>query len=150
MMIAARRFLFAAGCFGIVAAADGALAQPMPAPPTDSNISLSAPGLLLKKPPPGLPPVKPQLLVWPRLDAGAVLCRSEDDLDRLAARRRGDPVDGPIDCQIVRVATGVTIVQRISPGKTEVRTNDPRAGGSGWTDVWLPDKAPPRATSASR
>jgi len=147
-MSATTRFFFGAACLGMLATTVGALAQP--APPTDSNVSLSAPGLLVKKPPPGLPPVKAQPLVWPRLDAGAVLCRTEDDLDRLAARRRGDPVGGPIDCQIVRVATGISIVQRKDPGKTEVKTNDPQAGGTGWTDVWLPDKAPPRASSASR
>jgi hypothetical protein len=148
MMIATTRFLLGAACLGMLATTAGALAQQPP--PTDSNISLSAPGLLLKKPPPGPPAVKAQPLAWPRLDAGAVLCRTEDDLDRLAARRRGEAVDGPIGCQILRVVTGITIVQRKGPGKTEVKTNDPQAGGSGWTDVWLPDKAPPRASSASR
>jgi hypothetical protein len=147
-MMAMQKFLFGGACLGLLAIAGNALAQQ--APPTDSNISLSAPGLLIKKPPPGLPPVKAQPLAWPRLDAGAVLCRTEDDLDRLAARRRGDPVDGPIDCQILRSATPITIVQRKGPAQTEVTTADPRAGGSGWTDVWLPERAPALGATARR
>jgi hypothetical protein len=105
---------------------------------------------LIKKPKPGSPEVKAQPQAWPRLEAGSVLCRSEDDLDRLAARRRGDPSGGPVDCQIMHAATPIAILQRKSPAKTEVRTTDPQAGGSGWTDVWLPEKAPPRPTSAAR
>jgi len=119
------------------------------AQPSDSNIFLDAPGLLPKKPKAGLPDVKAQPLAWPRLDPGAVLCRSEDDLRRLVARRSGQVVDAPVDCQVVRQPTGISIVQRVGPGTVEVRTNDPAAGGLGWTDAWLPDRAPIRATSAS-
>jgi hypothetical protein len=135
----------------LTAACLGMMAAPVFAqPPSDSNVKFDAPGLLIKKPKPGLPEVKAQPQAWPRLDAGAVLCRTEDDLSRLAARRRGDTVEGPIGCQILHGATPVSIVQRKSPGKTEVRTTDPQAGGSGWTDVWLPEKAPGSSTSASR
>lgn len=118
-----------------------AFAQTAP-PDDDSHVRLDAPGLLPKKPPPGLPDVRAQPLAWPRLDRGAVICRSESDLSRLAARRRGESVDGPIDCQIVRAGTGISILQRQGPGMTEVQTNDPSAGGTGWTDAWLPDKPP--------
>jgi hypothetical protein len=112
------------------------------APPDDDHVRLDAPALLPKKPRPGMPDVKAQPLVWPRLDRGAVICRSESDLSRLAARRRVETVDGPVDCQILRAATGVSILQRQGPGMTEVQTNDPSAGGTGWTDAWLPDRAP--------
>lgn len=108
----------------------------------DSNVSFDAPGFVIKKPKPGLPDVKAQLLAWPRLDPGAVLCRSEADLNRLGLRRAGESVDGPIDCQIIRAATGVSIVQRKGPGKTEVTTGDAKTQASGWTDAWLPEKAP--------
>ncbi len=113
-------------------------------PETDSHVHLDAPALIPKKKSTGLPDVKAQPLAWPRLDRGAVICRSESDLSRLAARRRGELVDGPVDCQIIRAATGVSIVRRQGPGMTEVQTNDPSAGGSGWTDAWLPDKPPAR------
>jgi hypothetical protein len=118
-----------------------AFAQTAP-PDDDSHVQFDAPGFLPKKGRPGLPDVKASPLAWPRLDRGSVLCRSEDDLSRLAARRRGQSVDGPIDCQIVRAATGVSILRRQGPGMTEVQTNDPSAGGTGWTDAWLPEKPP--------
>jgi hypothetical protein len=139
------KMLVIAGAFGILA-----IAVPCAAQPSDSNIFFSAPGLLPKKPKPGLPDVKASPLAWPRLDAGAVLCRSEADLLRLADRRRGEAVDGPVDCQILRTATPITIVQRKSPGLTEVQTTDPKAGGSGWTDAFLPQKAPTSSTAAAR
>src|SRR5208283_2222724 len=146
-MISMPRLVFSAACLGTLAIASGALAQQ---PPSDSNVKFDGPGFVVKKPRPGPPEVKGRPLAWPRLDAGAVLCRTEDDLDRLAARRRGDPVGGPIGCQIMHEATPIAIVQRKSPGRTEVKTTDPQAGGSGWTDVWLPEKAPAGSTSASR
>jgi len=108
----------------------------------DSNVKFDAPGFVIKKPRPGPPDVKAQPLAWPRLDAGAVLCRSEADLLRLGQRRSGEAVDGPVDCQIIRIATAISIVQRKGPGRTQIQTSDPNGYGSGWTDVWLPEKAP--------
>jgi hypothetical protein len=126
------------------------LAEPASAQPSDSNIKLDAPGLIVKKPGPGLPDVKAQPLAWPRLDAGSVLCRSEDDLNRLGQRRAGEAVDGPVDCQLIRVPTAITILQRKGPGRTEVKPNEAHPMEAGWTDAWLPQKAPAGATSASR
>jgi len=146
-MISMPRFVFGAACLGTLAIATGGLAQQ---PPSDSNVKFDSPALAIRKPRPGPPEVKGPPVAWPRLDAGAVLCRTEVDLDRLAARRRGDPVSGPIGCQIMHEATPIAIVQRKSPGKTEVKTTSPQAGGAGWTDVWLPEKAPAASTSASR
>jgi hypothetical protein len=149
-MKAMLRMLAVGACLGTSCLITPAGAQP-PAPPTDSNIKFDAPGFLVKKPTPGLPDVKAQPLAWPRLDPGAVLCRTEEDLERLGARRRGETVDGPIDCQIIRAATAVSIVQRRGPGRSEVRASDPRAAGmTGWTDAWLPDKGKVGATSVSR
>lgn len=137
------KILLIAACAGIVGFATESRAE-------DSNISFNAPGFVIKKPAPGAPDVKTQPLAWPRLDPGAVLCRSEADLNRLGLRRAGETVDGPIDCQIVRAATGIAIVQRKGPGKTEVTTSDPKVPGSGWTDAWLPDKASAGAKAATR
>ena len=108
----------------------------------DSRISLDAPGLLPKKAKPGPPEPRAQPLAWPRLDPGSVICRSEDDLNRLAERRRGGPVAGTVDCQVIRVVTPISILQRKGPGATEIKTSDPKAGGEGWTDAWLPAKEP--------
>jgi len=104
------------------------------------EIYLNAPGLLPKKPPPGAPDVKAPPSVWPRLDPGAVLCRTEADLDRIAANRSGGPGGGPADCRIIRERTGITILQRRG-GRSQVQI----AGQPpGWTDVWLPEKPPAR------
>ena len=138
-----RKILLLGACLALLPPSAVALAQ-------NSNVLLNAPGLLPKKPGPGLPDVKTTPLAWPRLDPGAVICRSESDLGRLVARRRGEPVEGPVDCQVVRAATGIAIVQRKGPGMTQVTTNNPASGGAGWTDAWLPDKAPVRAASATR
>src|SRR4051812_23091572 len=140
-MTSMQKALAIASCLGVLAIAASANAQP-----SDSNISFQS-GLLIKKPKPGAPDPKAQPLAWPRLDAGAVLCRSEADLSRLAQRRTGQPVDGPVDCQIIRTATPITIVQRKAPGQTEVKPNTAQPMDLGWTDAWLPEKAP---TSASR
>jgi hypothetical protein len=142
-MISIPRILLIAVCAGAVAFAAETRAE-------DSNVLFNAPGLLIKKPKPGPPDVKSQPLAWPRLDPGAVLCRSEADLNRLGLRRSGETVDGSIDCQVIRAPTGIAIVQRKGPGKTEVTTNDPRVPASGWTDAWLPEKAPSGAKAAAR
>ena len=66
-----------------------------------------------------------------------------------AQRRSGEVADGPLDCQVVRVAIGVTIVKR-KGGRTEVKPSDAQPMESGWTDAYLPQKAPAAVTSAVR
>ncbi len=118
-----------------------ALTHPALAVDDDSRVRLSAPGLIGKQGPQRAPDVKASPQAWPRLDPGAFLCRTEADLARLAARQNGDPVDGPVNCQPVRVATAIQIVQRAGPGRTEVRVSD-KPNVSGWTNAWLPERAP--------
>jgi hypothetical protein len=108
------------------------------------NVFLDAPGLLEKKkaPPPPAPPAPPS--VWPRLDAGSVLCRTEDDLDRHAANmiaRVNGGESQSADCRIIAQPVGIQIVSREGPGRTQVKLST--GGDAGWTDVWLPTKAPP-------
>jgi hypothetical protein len=114
-----------------------------------SNISLNAPGLLIKKPKPGPPDVKPQPLAWPRLDPGAALCRTEGDLARLVANRTGGDGGGPADCRIIKVPTAVSILGRQGLGRTEVQVTG-AADATGWTDVWLPERAPSGVTPAAQ
>lgn len=128
-MARAVRFLTILAGLGIMAAAGTAQAQGM----LDPSLS--------PKKPSGIPPVKAQPLAWPRLDSGSVICRTEDDLNRLARRRSGESVDGAIACQIIRSATPITIVHRKGP-RTEVSTKVTGVMPAGWTDAYLPDKAP--------
>jgi hypothetical protein len=146
MMRTMPRILLIGACAGGLA-----IATPAGGQPSSDPVSFNPGGLLPKKPKPGLPDVKAQPLAWPRLDPGAVLCRTEDDLLRLGARRAGETVEGQIDCQIVRAATAITIVHRDGPGRAEVKTSDPKAEPvSGWTDAWLPEKGKVGNTSVSR
>lgn len=116
----------------------------------DGKVSFQS-GILPKKPKAGPPDVPAPPMAWPRLDAGAVLCRTEADLDRLAARHSGEEDDGPVDCQVIRNMTAITILQRRGPGKAEVKTTSGQVGTVGWTNAFLPEKAPAATrTSAAR
>jgi hypothetical protein len=114
--------------------------------PAAAQVTLDAPGFLPKKtappPPPSMTRAPP--LAWPRLDPGAVLCRTEDDLDRhasnMTARVSGSATQST-DCHIIARPTGIQIVSRQRPGRTLVKLSA-QGNETGWTDVWLPDKAP--------
>jgi hypothetical protein len=113
-------------------------------PPASAQIYLDAPGLMGQKKaaPPPAPRAPPA--VWPRLDPGAVLCRTEDDLDRHAANmtaRVSGSATQTTNCRIISRPTGIQILSRQGPGRTQVKLSAP-GDESGWTDVWLPDKAP--------
>ena len=92
-------------------------------------------------PPPAAPALRRPQEVWPRLDAGAVLCRSRDEL---VARARMEADQGiaamPQGCRLVRNVTAITIVDRVPPGATQVKVRD--NGETGWTDAFLPDRPP--------
>ncbi len=85
------------------------------------------------------PDIKTRADAWPRLDPGAVLCKTEDDLQRLAASRRGEQVGTP-NCQMIRTPTAIQIDRRAGLGRTQVTLTDQNV--EGWTDAWLPDRAP--------
>jgi len=115
-------------------------------PALAQHVILDAPGLLPKKPKAGPPAVRAPTSVWPRLDPGAVLCKTEDDLNRHAANMVARVSGGEqqtADCRAIAEPVGAQIVSREGPGRTEVKLAWPD-GETGWTDVWLPDKPPPR------
>jgi hypothetical protein len=100
------------------------------------QVIFDAPGMSPAKKGPAPPVARAPPTIWPRLDPGSVLCRTRDDLERHAATV-------PTDCQIIAQPTGIQILSRQGPGATEVKLNGPN-DATGWTDVWLPDKAPSR------
>jgi hypothetical protein len=125
----------------LLVAAMPAYAQ-TPQPPNDSNIVMD--GMLAKKPAASkAPDVPAPPRAWPRLDRGAVLCRSADDLARRAAILRGEQA-GPADCRPIVTAIAIQIVQRAGPGRTEVKVT--ANNETGWTDAWLPATPPRGAT----
>jgi hypothetical protein len=115
------------------------------AQPAAAQVILDAPGLLGQKkaPPPPAPRAPPT--VWPRLDPGAVFCRTEYDLDRHAENmtaRIGGGTTQSTDCRLIARPIGIQILSRQGPGRTQVKLSSP-GDETGWTDVWLPEKAPP-------
>jgi len=90
-----------------------------------------------------LPPVRDP---WPRLDAGALLCRTEADLQQhqaaVAARLTGSAAPEPPGCQIMHAMTAVSVVERHEPARTEVRLPGPPEQ-LGWTDVAISQEPPP-------
>ena len=123
--------------FGVVdGALDGALAQRRAAPKDDNDDKL----------PPSVPPPVPTLaptrgISGPRLEPGAVLCRTEDDLQRRAvvnARRvEGDADPGnPLEnCKLLNQEAGVEVVDKHGLGRTEVKLKP--TGETGWTDAYV-------------
>ena len=109
--------------------------------PARAQVIWDMPNIVVQPPKFGSTDSKSRPDVWPRLDKGAVLCRTEPDLVRLAASRRGETGDRP-SCVVIRAPTAIQIVRRAAPGRTLVTVTE-QNGQEGWTDAWLPEKAPP-------
>jgi hypothetical protein len=108
------------------------------------HVIIDAPSLSGEKKatPPPVPRAQPA--AWPRLDPGAVLCRTVDDLDRHAANMTARVSGGDTqaaDCRIIPEPIGIQILSRQGLGHTQVRLSAP-GSATGWTDAWLPDRAP--------
>lgn len=109
--------------------------------PVGAQVIWNMPNVIVPQPKFDKSEVKTRPDVWPRLDQGTVICKTEGDLLRLAASRRGQIVEQP-NCQLIRTPTPIQIVKRVGPGRTQVSLTD-QNGAEGWTDAWLPEKAPP-------
>jgi len=120
------------------------LAAAAAAPALAQHVILDAPGLVEKKRAPEPPAPRNTATIWPRLDPGSVLCATADDLDRHAANMVARVNGGEslrADCRLIAQPTAIDIVSRQGLGRTEVKLKGPN-GATGWTDAWLPDKAP--------
>ena len=87
-----------------------------------------------------------QVQHWPWLEAGTVVCNSEDDLQRyhatIAARLNGEQVSGiGADCRRLTQRTSVDIAMRRGPAATQILLNSDSRQAA-WTDVWLPAQRP--------
>ncbi len=107
-----------------------------------------APGPALTRRVPELPPTAAGV-GWPRLDPGAVFCRTQHDLRRrgelIAARGSGAGGSGVApDCRVIPAPIAVDVLDRPLPSATQVRLKPRQSPGgeTGWTDTWLPEKAP--------
>ena len=77
-----------------------------------------------------------------RLDAGALLCATEADLQQheaaVAAQLDGKYAPEPVGCRPVRYMTAVGVISRRGPGRTQVRIPGPPER-IGWTDAAVRD-----------
>src|SRR5690348_15623666 len=90
-------------------------------PASEQHVILNAPKLQNKVK--TAPPVaRAPTALWPRLDPGAVVCKTEDDLDRHAANmiaRVSGAQQQIADCHAIDRPTGIQIVEREGPGRTQ-------------------------------
>ena len=89
---------------------------------------------------------------WPRLDIGAILCKSRDDLITYQTQVAASPgVAAPSqasDCLVIQKRTAIQILDRDGPSRTHVVSTD-AAKQTGWTNAYLPSKPPPSAATAT-
>ena len=95
---------------------------------------------------PALAPLPVVKLPWPRLESGALLCKTRDDLARYQMRAVAGPqtvAAGPApDCHLIRQLTPIQILDRDGPSHTHVVTTDD-AKQTGWTNAYLTSEPPP-------
>jgi hypothetical protein len=90
---------------------------------------------------------------WPRLEPGAVLCRTLEDLVRYQARlvrdQASDPSGPPPDCRRIQDRIQITILEHQGPARTKVALSGSTAE-TGWTDSYLPPTPPASAATTAR
>jgi hypothetical protein len=127
--------LVALGCLGAGAAqAQGMGRRPQP------NRGLGMPAALPE-------PTTSAGNIGTRLEPGAVLCRTSEELQRRqaamvaqgAAQAADDAATLPAGCYLVGTRTPVEIVERRGYGRTQVKTLG-RSSETGWTDAYLPQR----------
>ncbi len=94
---------------------------------------------------PSAPVVVPEL--WPRLEEGAVMCKSRDDLRKyqtqIATGAGATTTSGQAaDCHTIQKQTGIKILDHDGPSRTQVVTTDDFKE-TGWTNSYLPLTPPP-------
>jgi hypothetical protein len=106
-----------------------------------------------RTPPQSPAPTPPPAVLkpWPRLDAGALLCKSRDDLLRyqtqVADGASAATARKTSDCRAIEKQTGIQILDTEGPSRTQIATTDePRK--TGWTNTYLPSTLPSDAKGA--
>jgi hypothetical protein len=97
-----------------------------------------------QSPVPTPPPAVPE--PWPRLDAGALLCKSRDALVRyqtqVADGASATTAIKTSDCRAIEKQIGIQILDSDGPSRTQVVTTD-ESKQTGWTNTYLPSTPPP-------
>jgi hypothetical protein len=84
--------------------------------------------------------------IWPRLEDGALICKSRDDLVRyqtqIANAASATTAGQMPDCHTIRKQTGIQILDHDGPSRTQIVTTD-ESKETGWTNSYLPSTPPP-------
>ena len=84
--------------------------------------------------------------IWPRLEEGALICKSRDDLVRYQTQiANGSSATTPgqaPDCHTIRKQTGIQILAHDGPSRTQIVTTD-ESKETWWTNSYLPSTPPP-------
>lgn len=87
---------------------------------------------------------------WPRLEAGALFCKSRDDLvkyqTKIADGANAATAEQSVDCHKLRKQTGIQILDHDGPSRTQVVTTE-KSKETGWTNTYLPATPPQSAKS---
>jgi hypothetical protein len=102
-----------------------------------------------KTPTPEMPAV-PE--IWPRLEDGALICKSREDLVRYQTQIGSGAADATAGqaagCHTIRKRTGIQILARDGPSRTQIVTTD-ESKETGWTNSYLPSTPPPSVAKGS-
>ena len=90
--------------------------------------------------------------IWPRLEEGALICKSRDDLVRYQTQIADNssaktPAQAP-DCHTIRKQTEIQILAHDGPSRTQIVTTDD-SKETWWTNSYLPSTPPPSAAKGS-
>ena len=96
-------------------------------------------------------PARPE--IWPRLEGGALICRSRDDLVRyqtqIANSASATTTAGQAsDCHTISKQTGIQILDHDGPSRTQIVTTD-ESKETGWTNSYLPSTPPPSVAKSA-
>ena len=82
--------------------------------------------------------------IWPRLEDGALICKSRDDLVRyqIANGASAGTAGQAPDCHTISKQTGIQILDHDGPSRTQIVTTD-ESKETGWTNSFLPSTPPP-------
>jgi hypothetical protein len=92
---------------------------------------------------PALTPLPAVPEIWPRLDDGALICKSRDDLVRYQTQvANGVSAGQTSKCHTIQKHTGIQILDHDGISRTQIVTTD-ESKETGWTNSYLPSTPPP-------
>jgi hypothetical protein len=90
--------------------------------------------------------------IWPRLEDGALICKSRDDLARYQTQvgngASATTTGQAADCHTIRKQTGIKILDHDGPSRTQIVTTD-ESKETGWTNSYLPSTPPPSVAKST-